>query len=93
MLLYDIQGFREINDRNGTAFGDKLLRALAHILQGKFPEEGTLFRWGADEFLVIAEGSLASCLNHSRDIRRSFSGGKYITSEQGPQAPCRRRQS
>lgn len=84
VLLYDINGFREINSRNGTAFGDKLLRALAHILHGKFPEEGTLFRWGPDEFLVIAEGSLTACLQHSRDIRNSFRAGKYVTSEQGP---------
>ena len=44
--------------RYGTPFGDKLLRALAHQLSDKFPEEGALFRWGADEFLVIAEGTL-----------------------------------
>jgi diguanylate cyclase (GGDEF)-like protein len=85
LLLYDINDFREINSRSGTAFGDKVLRALAHILQGKFPEEGTLFRWGPDEFLVIAEGSLPVCLQHSRDVRNSFRSGKYITSGQGPQ--------
>ena len=45
----------------------------------------TLFRWGADEFLVIAEGSLSGCLQHSRDVRNSFISGKYITSGKGPQ--------
>jgi diguanylate cyclase (GGDEF)-like protein len=86
LLLYDIEGFREINSRNGSPFGDKLLVALAHTLRAKFPEEGSLFRWGADEFLVMAEGSLASCAKHSRQIRDTFAAGKYVTADGGSQA-------
>jgi len=87
LLLYDIEGFREINSRNGSPFGDKLLLALAHTLRAKFPEQGSVFRWGADEFLVIAEGSIESCARHSRYIRDTFAAGKYFTAESGPQAP------
>ena len=86
LLLYDIEGFREINSRNGSPFGDKLLVALAHSLRTKFPEEGSLFRWGADEFLVLAEGSLASCAKHSRQICDTFAEGKYLTAAGGSQA-------
>jgi len=42
-VLFDIEGFREINEKHGTLFGDQLLQALAHQLRTKFPEEGTLF--------------------------------------------------
>jgi diguanylate cyclase len=86
LLLYDIEGFREINSRNGSPFGDKLLVALAHNLRAKFPEEGTLFRWGPDEFLVLAQGSLASCAKHSLQICDTFAAGKYFTAEGGSQA-------
>jgi diguanylate cyclase (GGDEF)-like protein len=80
VLLFDIEGFKDINQRYGALFGDKLLCALAHVLRGQFPEEGSLFRWGADEFLVICEGSLAGCAERSRGICASFStGGKYFT--------------
>ena len=89
LLLYDIEGFREINSRHGSPFGDKLLVALAHSLRAKFPEEGSLFRWGADEFLVMAEGSLASCVQHSRYICDSFAAGKYCAAESGSQAPLK----
>jgi diguanylate cyclase (GGDEF)-like protein len=89
LLLYDIEGFREINSRHGSQFGDKLLLALAHSLRAKFPEEGSLFRWGADEFLVMAEGSLASCVKHSRYICDTFAAGKYCAAESGSQAPLR----
>jgi diguanylate cyclase (GGDEF)-like protein len=89
LLVYDIEGFREINSRNGSLFGDKLLLALAHILRAKFPEEGALFRWGADEFLVMAEGSLANCVKHSRYICDTFAAGKYCSAQGGSQAPLK----
>ena len=80
MLLFDIEGFRVINSRYGGLFGDKLLRALAHLLHNRFPEDGTLFRWGADEFLVIVKGAVRNWLEPCSDICQSFAkGGKYYT--------------
>jgi len=83
VLLFDIEGFGEINKRYGPPFGDKLLQALAHQLADKFPEEGALFRWGADEFLVIAEGPLPKRLEWCRAICESFSNSHYSTFEGG----------
>jgi diguanylate cyclase (GGDEF)-like protein len=83
VLLFDIEGFGEINNRYGALFGDKLLQALAHQLSEKFPEEGALFRWGADEFLVIAQGLLASRLELCRGICTSFANSNYTTFEGG----------
>jgi diguanylate cyclase (GGDEF)-like protein len=82
-LLFDIEGFREINNRYGTLSGDKLLQALAHMLRTRFPEEGNLFRWGADEFLAITEGSLAMRLEQCRGICERFASGQYCTVESG----------
>jgi diguanylate cyclase len=80
VLLFDIEGFCEINRTHGTPFGDKLLHALAHTLREAFPEENSLFRWGADEFLVIAEGRLPVRLESSRLICRKFaSNDRYST--------------
>ena len=80
VLLFDIQGFEAVNSQYGALFGDKLLRALAHQLNSRFPEGSALFRWGADEFLVIAKGSVGSWLEQCRDICQSFAaGGKYYT--------------
>ncbi len=46
VLLFDIEGFRAINSRYGTLFGDKLVQALAHMLKDRFSDEGTLFDGG-----------------------------------------------
>jgi diguanylate cyclase (GGDEF)-like protein len=83
VLLFDIEGFREINRANGTLVGDKLLQALAHTLSDYFPEKDSLFRWGADEFLVIAEGRLAVRLEGARLICRQFAGNTHYTTDGG----------
>lgn len=83
VLLFDIEGFRGINDRYGALFGDKLLQALAHQLRDSFPEEGALFRWGPDEFLAIADGALAGSMDLCRSICEGFADSNYTTYEGG----------
>jgi len=83
LLLFDIEGFRAINNRYGTLFGDKLLQALAHVLKDRFPDEGALFRWGADEFLAIAGGPLTMRVEQCRGICESFAGNRYSSFEGG----------
>jgi len=78
LLLFDIEGFRKINEEQGPLFGDKLLRALTHLLRTKFPEEAALFRWGADEFLVMVEGPPAMGADHGKKVCWSFASGKYF---------------
>jgi diguanylate cyclase (GGDEF)-like protein len=87
LLLFDIEGFRQINQAHGTMFGDKLLRALTHTLRERYPGEAALFRWGADEFLAIAEGSLAARLDQSRGICESFASSSYFSAEGGLKKP------
>jgi len=78
ILVFDIEGFREINSRYGALFGDKLLRAFTHQLRSQFGANDAMYRCGADEFLVIREGSLANNLELCREVCQSFSiGGRY----------------
>jgi diguanylate cyclase len=80
VLLFDIEGFRKVNEHYGPLFGDKLLRSFAHLLSERFADDNKLlYRWGADEFLVIAEGSQAALVESCREICRSFAmPGRYF---------------
>ena len=89
LLLFDIEGFRKINEEQGTPFGDKLLQALAHSLEVKFSDAGTLFRWAADEFLVIVEGQPAIAAEQGRNVCHSFASGKYFAENNGAKVPLR----
>lgn len=88
-LLFDIEGFRKLNEEHGAQFGDKLLQALAHLLNTKFSDAGVLFRWAADEFLVIVDGVPGIAAEQCRNVCRSFASGKYFASNNGAKVPLR----
>lgn len=52
-LMIDVNRFKEINDRFGHAMGDKVLRAVAAVIQDNVRDADILVRYGGDEFLVI----------------------------------------
>jgi diguanylate cyclase (GGDEF)-like protein len=55
ILLMDLNGFKEINDRLGHEIGDALLVAFADRLEGSLPPETTAARLGGDEFAVLRQ--------------------------------------
>jgi diguanylate cyclase (GGDEF)-like protein len=56
LIFLDINNFKSINDRWGHSGGDACLKRLARALTQCFRAEDALFRWGGDEFLVLAPG-------------------------------------
>lgn len=52
--LFDIDKFKEINDRHGHLIGDRILREVARIIQSEMRSTDTLARWGGEEFLIIS---------------------------------------
>jgi diguanylate cyclase (GGDEF)-like protein len=53
IIVLDVDGLKLVNDRQGHAAGDELLRLAAHALRSAFRGEDMLSRIGGDEFAVI----------------------------------------
>jgi diguanylate cyclase (GGDEF)-like protein len=58
VVLFDLDGFKQVNDIQGHAAGDAVLKMAADALQSITREGDVLGRYGGDEFLLITYGDL-----------------------------------
>jgi len=52
-VFFDIDNFKQINDRYGHASGDLVLKFLADLLRTRIRSDDVAIRWGGDEFVII----------------------------------------
>ncbi len=57
VAVFDVDGFRAVNERDGTQTGDDILRTVAAVLAEQVRLVDTVARVGGDEFVVVAPGS------------------------------------
>ena len=53
LAFLDIDGLDEINDKEGRATGDEMLRGLTHLLKEGLRADDAVLRYGGDEFVCI----------------------------------------
>lgn len=53
VVLVDLDGFKDINDRHGHDVGDRVLAAVARRVRDLTPPDGVAGRVGGDEFVVV----------------------------------------
>jgi diguanylate cyclase (GGDEF)-like protein len=56
VLVCDLDGFKQINDRYGHLEGNRVLRAVARALRLQCREYDTVARLGGDEFVLVLPG-------------------------------------
>jgi len=72
LLLLDIDHFKAVNDQHGHAIGDRVLRAMAHIVSRQLRASDLAVRWGGEEFLAILPGTdLATGRQVAERIRKA----------------------
>jgi two-component system chemotaxis family response regulator WspR len=56
LCLFDLDHFKQINDRYGHEIGDAVLIEVARRLRATLRSSDGLLRWGGEEFLVVGRG-------------------------------------
>lgn len=72
IVLFDLNGFKEVNDTRGHHAGDELLIEFGHRLQKGLRPEDIVVRYGGDEFVVVIAGPLTIDIAQQRaeELRR-----------------------
>ena len=70
ILMADVNGLKETNDRLGHLAGDELLRMFAAELGHAVRGSDLVGRWGGDEFLVILNGDQTAAEKAVQRIRQ-----------------------
>jgi len=64
VMMLDLDGFKQVNDRHGHAAGDAVLREFAVRLNTAIRGSDVAMRIGGDEFMVLLPGTLPEEVNH-----------------------------
>lgn len=84
LMIMDLNGFKEINDRFGHPAGDSVLKQLAALFRGRMRDTDFLARYGGDEFAFIlpetsteeAKKLIQDLQKLMRDTHLAISGGE-----------------
>ena len=78
LLLIDIDDFKMLNDQNGHAVGDEVLRRVATILNGAVRETDLPARYGGEEFTVLAPRTdVAGARSLAEKVRKSVAAARF----------------
>ena len=67
LLLIDVDGLKEVNDREGHSAGDRVIRNVAEAITDGLRDTDFGARWGGDEFAIVAPNTTADAALRSAE--------------------------
>jgi diguanylate cyclase (GGDEF)-like protein len=85
VMVIDIDGLKEVNDKRGHQTGDRLIRRVADILRERVRATDIVARLSGDEFAVLMpQTDTAGALQLGEDLRAQVAEGMPAGSEPTP---------
>jgi len=60
LIFFDIDHFKQVNDTQGHAVGDQVIRCLAELVRHQVQRNDLLTRWGGEEFVLLCQNTPAA---------------------------------
>jgi diguanylate cyclase (GGDEF)-like protein len=80
--MFDIDGFKAVNDRHGHAAGDRVLQHVANLAARIVRNTDTLARYGGEEFAIVApETDREQARQMAERIRKAISASEFASEE------------
>ncbi|HET8955224.1 MAG TPA: EAL domain-containing protein [Solirubrobacterales bacterium] len=82
VMVIDIDGLKEVNDRLGHQAGDRMIRRVAEILRERVRATDIVARLSGDEFAVLMpQADTAGALQLGEDLRAQVAEGMPLNAE------------
>ncbi|MRH41803.1 diguanylate cyclase [Aquibacillus halophilus] len=69
VVFFDLDHFKQINDRFGHVVGDRVLTEVAALIKSNLAKDDYFGRWGGEEFIIIS---------HTRDKQKAIKFAEKI---------------
>ncbi|MBO4845207.1 MAG: GGDEF domain-containing protein [Lachnospiraceae bacterium] len=79
MMMFDIDYFKNVNDKYGHAVGDMTLKHFAYLLKEYFKSVNAVIgRWGGEEFVAVCyDADINKAAKYAEEIRNKVSGEDF----------------
>ena len=84
VLIFDLNGFKRVNDTYGHVAGDEVLKQFATELRAAFRAMDDVGRWGGDEFIAVVDCGLEDARQHAGRVRKWVCGDYSVSVEGAP---------
>ncbi|MBU0719935.1 GGDEF domain-containing protein [bacterium] len=86
VCIFDIDDFKNINDKFGHVIGDEILIELSDLVHGSIRKSDFLGRWGGEEFIIIfPETSIGMASSLANKIKNIINTNDF---EKVPRVTC-----
>ncbi|MBI4165108.1 MAG: diguanylate cyclase [Acidobacteria bacterium] len=80
LIMMDLDGFKQLNERQGHLEGDKVLTAVARVLEASSRQSNTVARYGGDQFaLLVPEAAAEQAQSLAERLRANLGADSYLS--------------
>ncbi|RWL43833.1 MAG: GGDEF domain-containing protein [Mesorhizobium sp.] len=84
VVVFDLDGFKAINDEFGHAAGDELLKVFAEVLSADLRSTDSVARMGGEEFAMVLKRTLPETAEAAAERVRAALAARIVQTEAGP---------